>query len=341
VLGTTSSVATTLAPSLGGLLLSGLGWRALFLINVPLGALAYAVARRYLPEVEGAAPSGARSRFDWVGTLILVAVLVAYSLAMTESRVHGLTDGAVLGLLAGAAIGAALFVIVQARTKAPLVDLGLFRDLRIAAGAASSLLVAAIMMTTLLLAPFFLSRAVGLASGDIGLVMAVGPLTAALVGVPAGRLSDRIGASWTMVAGLVGLTAGAFWMAQVPPDVGVAGYALRVAVISGSYGFFQSPNNAAVMAAARADQRGVVSSLLNLSRNLGFITGASLMGAVFAGALHGSNRVAADLANASSEAVTSGMHAAFGLATGMSLMALLLAALTLYETIVRNGQRAL
>jgi MFS family permease len=217
----------------------------------------------------------------------------------------------------------------------------MFRDVRLASGAVTSLLVAAIMMTTLLLAPFFLSRAVGLAAQNIGLVMAVGPLTAALVGVPAGWLSDRIGAAPTMAAGLVGLTAGVFWMSQVPADVGVVGYALRVAIISGSYGFFQTPNNAAVMAVARADQRGVVSSLLNLSRNLGFITGASLMGTIFAGALQGSGPISVDAANASPAAVTNGMHAAFGLATGMSLVALLLAGLILYETIVRKGQRAL
>ncbi len=280
-----------------------------------------------------------RSRFDWTGTIVLVAVLVAYALATTQSRTRGFGDGAVLGLLIGAAIGAAIFVVLQARATAPLVDLRMFRDVRLASGAATSLLVAAIMMTTLLLAPFFLSRAVGLASENIGLVMAVGPLTAALVGVPAGWLSDRVGATWTMAAGLVGLTAGVFWMSHVPMDVGVIGYALRVAVISGSYGFFQTPNNAAVMAAARPDQRGVVSSLLNLSRNLGFITGASLIGTVFAGALQGPGQGTADVANASPEALTRGMHAAFGLATGMSLVALVLAALTIYGTIARKGQR--
>jgi EmrB/QacA subfamily drug resistance transporter len=329
VLGTMSSFTTTLAPSLGGLLISSLGWRWLFFLNVPLGVIAYLVVRRHLPGPAIVATETRRQRFDWAGTLALVTVLVAYSLAMTRSQASGFGDRVAVDLLIAAAVGLVVFVIVQARVAAPLVDLAMFRDVRLSAGSVMSLLVAAIMMATLILAPFFLSRAVGLSTRDTGLVMAVGPLSATLVGIPAGRVADRIGAVWTMIAGLVCLTLGVFWMSLISPDQGAAGYAMRVAVISVGYGFFQTPNNVAVMEGARADQRGVVSSLLNLARTLGFITGASLMGAIFAMAVHAPGQIAVDVASASPEAIAKGMHVTFAVATGMGLAALLLAGLTL------------
>ncbi|MEK1911406.1 MAG: MFS transporter, partial [Pseudomonas chlororaphis] len=92
-------------------------------------------------------------------------------------------------------------------------------------------------------------------------------------------------------------------------------------VITLGYATFQTANNTAVMNEVGAEQRGVISGLLNLSRNLGLITGTSLMGAVFAAA-------AGDLATASAEGVARGMGFTFVLAAGLVLMAILVALLS-------------
>jgi len=115
LLGAMSAIGTSLGPSLGGLLIAGFGWRAIFLINVPLGALALALARRHLPAPKESAR--AADGFDIAGTLLLGATLAAYALAMTL-RAPGL-GGPVL--LAAAGCGAGLFVMVEAQGASPLV----------------------------------------------------------------------------------------------------------------------------------------------------------------------------------------------------------------------------
>ena len=280
LLGTTSAIGTALGPSLGGILISGLGWRAVFLVNVPLGLLTFVLAHRHLP-VDRHVPRTERAGFDSVGTLLLALTLAAYALAMTIGRrgSFGPLNVALL-LAAGCCVG--LFVLAEARVASPLVRLATFRDPGLTASLAMSALVSTVMMATLVVGPFYLSRELGLEAVLVGLVMSVGPLVAALTGVPAGRLADRFGAPRTTMAGLIAMAAGCFVLAMMPAALGVPGYIVPIALITVGYALFQTANNTAVMADVLPDRRGVVSGLLNLSRNLGLITGASLMGAVFA-----------------------------------------------------------
>ena len=85
LLGTMSAIGTALGPSLGGVLIAGLGWRAIFLVNVPLGLLTFLLAHRYLPA-DRRGPKTDRAGFDSVGTLLLALTLAAYALAMTIGR---------------------------------------------------------------------------------------------------------------------------------------------------------------------------------------------------------------------------------------------------------------
>lgn len=145
--------------------------------------------------------------------------------------------------------------------------------------------------------------------------MSLGPCVTALSGVPAGRIADRLGVRPMILAGLGAMVLGCLMLALLPASLGIGGYLAPIVVITLGYATFQTANNTAVMSEVGAEQRGVISGLLNLSRNLGLITGASLMGAVFAA-------VTGDLSTASAEAVGSGMGFTFALAAGLVVMAL-------------------
>ena len=121
LLGTMSAIGTALGPSLGGLLISGLGWRAIFLVNVPLGLLAFVLAYRYLP-VDRPTPKAARAGFDAVGTLLLALTLGAYALAMTIGR--GSFGPLNIALLLAAVVGASLFVFAEARVSVAFDPIG-------------------------------------------------------------------------------------------------------------------------------------------------------------------------------------------------------------------------
>jgi MFS family permease len=182
----------------------------------------------------------------------------------------------------------------------------MFRNPVLSAGLAMSVLVLTVAMATLVVGPFYLSRALGLDPAAVGLVMSTGPIMSALSGIPAGRIVDRLGAPFMMIAGLVAMAAGSLGLAMLPQMFGIAGYVVALVVLAPGYQLFQAANNTAVMVDVAADQRGVVSGMLNLSRNLGGITGTAVMGAVFAFAAG-----TAEIATADPAAVAIGMRVTF------------------------------
>lgn len=305
LLATMSATGTSLGPSLGGLLIAHVGWPSIFVLNVPLGLLNAWLVYRYLPADR---PAKSAAAFDYFGTVVLVLTLAAYALAMT-------LDGYTLLLLLSLC-GAGVFVAVEMKARAPLIRLSLFADARLSSSLALTLLVTTVMMTTLVVGPFYLSRGLGLGSTVVGLALSVGPLLAACGGVPAGRLVDRFGAQRVVPGALLGLAGGCSLLALLPMSLGLPAYLLPMAVIASSYALFQAANNTGLMATVSQDQRGVVSALLGLSRNLGLITGAAVMGAVFAFATGNPTQAPA-------EVIGSGLHSTFSVAAALMVVALI------------------
>ena len=244
LLGTMSAIGTALGPSLGGVLIAGLSWRALFLVNVPLGILAFLLAYRSLP-VDRREPKTERAGFDTVGTLLLALTLAAYALAMTMGR--GRFGPLNTALLLAAVFGTGLFVFAEMRAASPLIRLTIFRDPVLSASLAMSALVSTVLMATLVVGPFYLSGALRLDAAVVGLVLSVGPIVVALTGVPAGRIADRFGAQRMTVVGLIGIAAGSFILSMLPTTLGIPGYIAALVVITVGYALFQTANNTAVM----------------------------------------------------------------------------------------------
>jgi MFS family permease len=315
LLGTMSAIGTALGPSLGGFLIAAFGWQAIFFLCAGLGAVALALNYRHLP-VDRA--TEARASFDAPGMIVLALALTAYALAMTLEKGHVGPTG--LSLLLVAVLGAALFVRIEKKARSPLVELRMLRNGGLGGGLAMSALVTTVLMATLVVGPFYLAQALGLGAAGVGLVMSVGPVVAALTGVPAGRLVDRLGAQKMTAAGLAGVIGGSLLLAVLPRSLGAAGYIVSMMLMTSGYALFQAANNTAVMTGIGSGIRGVVSALLNLSRNLGLVTGASLMGAVFAFAsgIDGTG-------SAADSAVAIGMRVTFAFGSLLGLAALAIA----------------
>ena len=317
LLATMSAAGTALGPSLGGLLLAAFGWPAVFLASAPLGLAALLLAWRHLPR-DRQVDAGRRPGFDAQGMLLLTLTLAAYALAMTLGR--GSYGPANAALLLAAALGALLFLRRERRAPAPLIRLASLREPLLATSLATSGLAATVVMATLVVGPFYLAQALGLDSVSVGLAVAVGPLVVAVAAAPAGRLVDRRGARPVMLAGLAIMATGALALALLPASLGVPGYVGPLALLTLGYAGFHTANNTAVMAEAPQEQRGVFSGLLSLSRNLGLITGAAAMGAIFARAAG-----TPDLAAAGQAALADGLRATFAVAAALILGALVLA----------------
>lgn len=309
LLATFSAVGTALGPPLGGFLLQFVGWRAIFLVLVPAGVAGFLAVRRHLP-VDAVQVRPTASRFDKLGALLLAMTLIAYAMAMTMGRGgFGLRNLVILTL---AAVGGALFTLVERRATSPLVQLSLFRDRGLNAALAANVVVSSVLMSTLVIGPFYLFHVLELGSAGIGMAMAVGPSLVAILGLPAGQMADRFGGERISSMGLAIIVVGSLILALTPTSFRLVGYLVPIAVITIGYAMFQTSNNMVVLSRVPRKESGAMSGVLNLSRNLGLITGASVLGAVFTAATGNP-----DISVAAPEAVAAGMRTSFGVSAVM------------------------
>ncbi|MFZ6818703.1 MFS transporter [Undibacterium sp. Ji22W] len=310
LLGSMSAVGTALGPVVGGFLIGGVGWQAIFAINIPFALLTWLLVYCYLPA-ESQSEKQPRLAFDFVGSLLLAFSLGTYALAMTLGRSSFQSTNAALLLMT--LTGLAMFVRVQSRSTAPLIELSLFRQPELSGGFAMSALVTTVVMATLVVGPFYLAEAFNLDTAHIGLVMSSGPIVAAVTGLPAGRLVDRFGATIMCSVGLVVMFVGSASVVMLAGHFGLAAYIAPLVLMTAGYALFQAANNAAVMSSIDVGQRGLIAGMLNLARNLGLITGASLMGRIFA-ISSASHTLTPD--------TLGGLRITFAVATGLIILAL-------------------
>jgi len=317
LLGTMSAIGTALGPSLGGFLIAGMSWRMIFLINLPIGILTFFLVSRSLPADRQRMKTEGRG-FDLTGTLLLALTLAAYALAMTAGHGHYGKFNAALLLIA--TFGAILFVWAERKVAVPLIQLSVFRNPVWSAALIMNILVSTVMMATLVIGPFYLSSALGLSQASAGMVMSIGPVISILSGVPAGRIVDHWTAPLSVMIGLILMAVGSFILSAFSGTLGITGYITAIAILTPGYQLFQAANSTSVMQNVLPGQQGVMSGLLNLSRNLGLITGASVMGAVFSLA-SGAN----EMISAGAESILTGMRITFAVAGTLIVFALAIA----------------
>ncbi len=279
--GAAQALGLALGPSVGGLLLAVGGWRLLFLVNVPVGLAGMLAAVLFVPRSR---QLQVRVGFDWPGFALFFPAVAAVVFAVSEGNRLGWTSPAMAALLGAATVLGAAFVVRERRTRAPMIDGGLFRSRRFTTGVSSALLAFLVMFGLLMVVPFYLERAGGYGSVRTGMELMVMPLTLGLVAPWAGRLADALGPRLPSVGGLGLAAAGLVALGVLRPTTMV--FLGLMAVIGAGFGLFVSPNNSGIMASVPAEQSGLASGLLNMSRGLGTAMGLALTAAVF-GALGG------------------------------------------------------
>ncbi|MBN3136815.1 MFS transporter [Pectobacterium punjabense] len=210
-----------------------------------------------------------------------------------------------------------LLPATQVKTKAQLSGISPIRYMTLLPNLTINAAVASAMMTTLIIGPYYLGLGLSLHETLVGVVMAVGPAIAIFCGIPSGRLVDIWGFRRALYVGLSLVTAGTFMLAILPNLLGVTGYILSMVVLTPGYQLFQAANNTATLADIPGNQRGTVSGLLNLSRNIGLIVGASIMGQIFA-----LSTGTEDFTHATPSSLASGLQFTFFIAGSMILAAI-------------------
>ncbi|MFH1137799.1 MAG: DHA2 family efflux MFS transporter permease subunit [Pseudomonadota bacterium] len=328
VIGAIVSLGLAFGPPLGGLLIGLAGWRFIFLVNVPIGLLAFVVVGKFIPEPFPPRPG---QRFDAVGAVILFLTLLCYASALTLGQRWGFRHPVFPGLLAAFGVGLTVFIAVESRRAQPMVSLKLFRNTLFSLNLIMAWLVF-IVIGGMFILPFYLDLVKGYPAEKLGLLMMVVPVCMGSVSPWAGSLSDRFGSRRISLLGLLTITLACFSISTLHEGVTPWGYVLRMAPLGIGLGLFQAPNNSAVMGAAPRDQLGVASGLLALSRTMGHTTGLPLFGALYtylvlaaAGLPPGT-----DVAAAPAQALVQGVNQVYRLAALVILLSTALAAAALY-----------
>jgi DHA2 family methylenomycin A resistance protein-like MFS transporter len=274
--GTVMGLAAAIGPVLGGVLVTAFGWRAIFLVNVPVGAAALAVAARALPR-DGARPALRGMRFDVAGALAFTAFVGAIVAALFLS---GQGASRWLPAAGAAAVALVVFVAVERRAREPFVALSLFERRPYVGATATVLLHNLVMYSLLLVVPILAERELDLGPSGAGLL--IGAMTASMMVISpvGGGLSDRLGRRAPVLAGAAmaaGATAG---LVAIAGDPGAGATAALVALAGLGVGLAGASLQTTAAETAPAGMVGVASGVFMTARYTGGIAAAGLAAAV-------------------------------------------------------------
>jgi EmrB/QacA subfamily drug resistance transporter len=274
--GAAQAIGLALGPTVGGLLLAAGGWRLIFFVNVPLGVFGAVAALMLVPRSQNLLH---RVGFDWLGLALFFPAVVTLLSAISLGATEGWGSPLIVGLFVAAGVLGVLFVRRERGAGDPMLDLTLFRTRRFTAGIGSALGSYLVLFGVLLLIPFYAERGLGLGVARAGLELMALPLALGLVAPLAGRLADHVGARSLTVSGMTLSAVGLLLLGLLRPET--VGLLALLAAVGAGLGLFTSPNNAAIMGAAPAQQAGMASGVLNMTRGMGTALGLALTGLVF------------------------------------------------------------
>ena len=276
--GMSVALGLALGPSLGGLLVSSLGWRSIFYINVPVGLIAYILSQNLIPDVKTGKVSHS---FDWPGSLLAALSLTSLLVFVSRGQAMG-WSWPVLFVGGTAVVSGISFIYAEKSRPEPMLDLSLFNNRIFSTANVAALLNFMTQYVVVFSTPFLLQRALDYPAARAGIVMTAFPLTVLLIAPIAGILSDRIGHRIPAFLGSSLCTLAA--LALVSINTGARGFdiAWRLSLFGLGTGLFQSPNNSAVMGSVPRDRLGTAGGVLATTRNVGMVAGIAIAGAIFA-----------------------------------------------------------
>ena len=272
-----TAVAAASGPLLGGVLVGAFGWRSIFLINVPLGMVAVAMAFRFV-RPSPASPGGG---LDLLAQLTAAASLALFTWALIERPVRGWGSPAILTAIAASVAGFRAFVFLERRSAHPILPLRLFSDRTFSSTASAALLYAGGFFGSVLVLSLDFQEVRGEGPASAGLHLTAITLAFGATSIAGGRLAGRYGTRGPILAGLAALAASAAWVAALPS---AAPYPLLLPalVLMGMGAGLVAPSmNAAILASVPPSLSGIGAGVLNASRQVGTALGVAIFASLF------------------------------------------------------------
>jgi MFS transporter, DHA2 family, methylenomycin A resistance protein len=319
-----SGLALAVGPAVGGLLVDAIGWRSVFLLNVPVAVLVVLLGMRFIPVIPRSAASAG---FDWTGAFLTTAGVGLLTFAIIEGPGHGWGSGLILGAFVVAFCALAAFVAWERRHKAPLIDVSLFSRAPFTVANLAGLAVFFAFIGSIVYLSAYFQQVQG--RSPLGAGLAVLPVGLGFfVGAPlSGRLVGRFGPRLPMVAGLVLCGAGMTGLLRLSPGSSVGSIWWDLAAVGLGGGLSLTPMTAVAMAAVRAERAGMASAIHNSMRQVGQALGVAVLGSLVYAGVRGGVAGGARLHGASAASFVDGLHRAVFVSGACLLVAAVLAVL--------------
>jgi EmrB/QacA subfamily drug resistance transporter len=274
-----SAMALAIGPVVGGFLVQDVSWQSIFLLNVPVAALAIAVT---LFAVRESRDETAIREIDVPGVAALTVGLAALVLALVKSNAWGWGSVKVIGLFAVALLSIVAFALIEPRRRAPMVDFTFFRSRTFFGANVVAFIVSFVMFATFFSLALYMQDILHFSPLQTGVRFLPTTICVMFAGPLSGRLADRIGSRPLMAAGLVSVAASMFWMTGITTHSSY-GYLVVSFILQGlGIGFVMSPMSTAAMNAVDRTKAGVASGVLSMTRMVGSTFGVAALGAIIA-----------------------------------------------------------
>lgn len=270
--GTFVALGSMIGPPIGGVIVSVLSWQYIFLINVPIGILAFALAMKTLPKDN----NESNEKLDIKGAFLFGMTMVLLFGAITFGKEIGYENKFIIGALIVSIILFVLFIISQRRSSSPLLKLEIFNNPLFSLSVFCAFISFVAISCSNIILPFYLQYVMKLSPSVTGILMMVSPIILAVVAPMSGHLSDKIGSEVLTFIGLLGTSFGLFLMSNLSQYSNLGFLIAFIAIMTLGNGMFQSPNNSLVMSTVDRENLGIAGSINALVRNLGMVFGISL-----------------------------------------------------------------
>ncbi|WP_438433011.1 MFS transporter [Gorillibacterium sp. sgz500922] len=272
LVGTFVSLGSIAGPSLGGVLVSSLGWESIFWVNVPIGLIALAFGWKFLPPDY----VKTKARIDVSGSLLFSFFILAFFAGILLGQQRGYGDPWILASLALAVVAFGIFLRVEWTKSEPLLHLPLFKNPLFSISILCGFLVFVANFCFNIIAPFYAQGILGMSPSQAGLLLMLFPIMMVIVAPVSGALSDKIGSELLTFAGLLVMVIAQFGLASLHGGSPVPLVGLWIAMLGIGSGLFQSPNNSLVMSRIDRTQLGLAGSVNSLVRNIGMVVGITV-----------------------------------------------------------------
>jgi len=276
--GAVQAISMAVGPFVGGILISTIGWRAVFYINIPIGILGTVASLFILPTQERSAK---KESIDYFGTVFFASGLAFLVLAFNEVVDLGWSSNIVMVYFVNACILLGLFVLTELRVKHPLIDLKLFKDSTFLIGNLTGMMSYYVLFAVLFLMPFYFEKVLNFSPVLTGSLLTPIPLAMAFVAPFAGHISDKYGPRIMTASGMFVSALACFLLLFLGTQANVPLLVCELVLLGVGMGMFTPPNNSAIMGAAPKDKLGLAGGVLNMMRSLGLIFGVDISGLIF------------------------------------------------------------